>query len=125
MRSFAQPELLVSLAWELPRQLGLSLPPSPSQTRPFWLIAEQIDYFALRQQALPPLAFAQAWAQLRRISFRAAWVWFVPAWPIPTGFAQTQKTALPAREPPVLFHEERLLPAHASARQPQGCRVAA
>src|SRR5947207_4040792 len=76
---------------------------------------ERIGHFAPRQQALLTLAFAQSWAL--RISFRGTWVWFVPAWPIPKGFAQTQKPALLAWEPSVLFHEERLLPAHASARQ--------
>jgi hypothetical protein len=102
MRSFAECALLFSPAWLSARPLGLPLPPSPSETRPFWLVAERIGHFAPRQQALLTRAFAPSWAL--RISFRAAWVWFVPAWPIPKGFAQTQKTALLAWEPPVLFH---------------------
>ncbi|PYK50629.1 MAG: hypothetical protein DME51_05320 [Verrucomicrobia bacterium] len=122
MRSFAECAPLFSLAWRSARQLGLPLPPSPSETRPFLLVAERIGHFAPRQQALLTLAFAQSWAL--RISFRGTWVWFVPAWPIPKGFAQTQKTASLAWEPSVLFHEERLLPAHASARQAQGYTVA-
>jgi hypothetical protein len=122
MRSFARPALLFSPAWQLLKQLGLSLPPSPSQTRPFRLIAEQICYLAPRQQALLPLAFAQALAPPQRISFRAAWVSFAPVRPILKGPAP--KTALLAWKPLVSFREQRLPPAHGSARQEQRCRVA-
>jgi hypothetical protein len=121
MRSFAECAFLVSLAWRLPKQLGSAPPPFPSETRLFWLVAKQICHFAPPQQALLPRAFGQSSA--RRISFRAAWVWFAWVQPIPKGPAL--KTALLAWEPPVSFHEERLLPAPAFARQEQRCRVAA
>ncbi|PYJ04766.1 MAG: hypothetical protein DME95_06615 [Verrucomicrobia bacterium] len=101
----------------------MALRPSPSERRWFWSIAEQIFYLAPRQQALLPLAFAQALAPPHRIFFHAAWVWVLPVRAIPKGPAP--KTALFAWELPVLFHEERLLPAHASARQGKRCRVTA
>jgi len=121
--SLVERALPFSLVWQSVKQLDSALPPPASESPVFWVIAERIGHFALRQRAILTRAFAQAWA--RRISSHAACLWPVPAWLIPTGFAQIQKTALPAREPPVLFHEERLLPARASAPQAQGCRVAA
>jgi hypothetical protein len=60
MRSFAECALLVSLEWRLLTQLGLALPRFLNETRVFWLVAEQIGYLALRQQALPTRAFAQS-----------------------------------------------------------------
>ena len=112
--SFAQLVFLFSRACEFQQRWDSASERSRHPARAFSLIAKQIGRSILQQRVPQPLAFLQAWALQQRTSSRATWICVALVLEILKEAAQ--KAAVFAREAPVFFPGQQLLPAHAFFR---------